>query len=120
MIINRSGIKRVIKIIALVIVLIIIIGYGIFASHDFLLGPEIIIVKPENGSTFYESKVEIVGIAKRIKSIEINGKPITIDEEGNWNEFNILSPGYNIFSIKAQDKFNREKEYRLELIYKVN
>ncbi len=120
MTINRNGIKKIIKTSILSIVILIIVGYGVFATHDYLFGPKIIILKPENGSTFYSPKIEISGIAKRIKEISINNRPITIDENGNWNESGLLSHGYNIFSIKAQDKFGREKEYRLEFIYKVD
>lgn len=88
--------------------------------HDFILGPDIIILSPKNGSTIDSSKTEIIGITKRIKEITINGRPITIDEQGNWKEIDILEPGYNVFEIIAKDKFGRQKQYRLELTYKVN
>ena len=117
---NRRGIKRTIKITTLAIIIIIVLGYGIFATHDFVSGPEIIMLKPENGITVNIPEIEISGIAKRIKEITLNDRPITIDEEGNWNETSLLAIGYNVFSIKAYDRFNRKKEYRLELIYKVD
>ncbi len=117
---NRNGIKKILKIIIIVIITIIIVGYGLFAMHDFILGPYISISKPINGSSINTPKTEIEGVAKRIKEITINGRPITIDEKGNWKEIDILEPGYNVFQIIAKDKFGRQKEYRLELIYKVN
>ena len=120
MIQNRHKTKRILKIIILSCTIFIVVGYAIFASHDFILGPSLIISEPVNGNTFTSPIIVIKGVAKRIKEIELNGRSITIDEEGNFNENALLSPGYNIFTLTVKDKFERSKEYRLELIYKVN
>jgi hypothetical protein len=97
-----------------------VIGYAIFASHDLILGPSLVISEPINGSAFTTSNVAIKGVVKRIKDISLNGRSITIDKVGNFSETVLMAPGYNIFELVASDRFGRSKDYRLELIYKVN
>ncbi|HEY4494628.1 MAG TPA: hypothetical protein VJC02_00825 [Candidatus Paceibacterota bacterium] len=117
---NRQGIRKILKIFIFGLFLFVIVGYAIFASHDFILGPTISISEPKNGDIFYEPSVTIKGVAKRIRVITLNDREFTIDEEGNFKETVLLSPGYNIFKLFLEDKFGRSREYRLELIYKVN
>lgn len=117
---SRNGIKKIIRISIFSLVFLVIVGYAIFAFHDFILGPSIDITEPANGSTFTSPIITVTGIAKRIQEISFNGRPITMDEKGNFRETALLAPGYNIFLLTASDKFGRSREYRLEFIYKVN
>ena len=98
----------------------VVIGYAIFAMHDFILGPSLSILEPVNGSSFTTPDIHIKGIVQRIQEISLNGRSITIDDKGNFNEVVLLAPGYNVFTFAVRDKFGRSKEYRLEYIYKVN
>jgi hypothetical protein len=118
--ITRYGIHKLLRIFAYTLGILIVLGYALFATHDFLLGPTIIVSEPLNGSTFHESSVEIKGQVLRIQDITLNGRSITIDDKGNFEEDVLLAPGYNIFYLSARDKFGRSKDYRLELVYEVN
>jgi hypothetical protein len=115
--INREETKKLIKLGSISLVVLIVLGYSAFASHNFILGPEITLSEPENGMTVATSSIKIVGIAHRIKDISLNGRPIIIDNEGNFSEEILLAPGYNVSLLQAQDKFNRTTEYKLELVY---
>ncbi len=117
---TRQDTKKIVKIIVFVLISLIVIGYAFFASHDFILGPIITISEPINGSTFTSPGIVIKGVVKRIQDISLNDRSLIIDHEGNFSENVLLSPGYNVFTLIALDKFGRSKEYRLELIYKVN
>ena len=114
---NREYTKKLIKIISIFLIIFIIIGYGIFASHNFILGPKITVFEPINGSTIATSSVLIRGIAERVRDLSLNGRPVPIDIEGNFNETILLAPGYNSSLLFAQDKFNRTIEYKIELVY---
>ncbi|HEY4503921.1 MAG TPA: hypothetical protein VJJ28_02340 [Candidatus Paceibacterota bacterium] len=120
MTLNRHRTKKILKWILLFCIITLVTGYALFASHDFILGPSLTISEPIDGSTSIEPNLTIRGTAKRIKEIYLNDRMITVDEKGNFSENILLAPGYNIFKLTIRDRFERSKEYRLELIYNVN
>jgi hypothetical protein len=117
---TRYGTKKIVRVSIFSLAFLVVAGYAIFASHDFLIGPAITVTEPQNGATVSTPIIKILGKVERIKDISLNDRLITIDDVGNFNESVLLAPGYNIFIIKAHDKFGRSKDYRLEIIYKVN
>lgn len=116
--INRDGVKKILKLTFFILIIVIVIGYSFFSFRDYISGPKIIITYPENGSTMSTTTVEIKGQALHIRDITINNKPLIIDKLGNFVYTLLLFPGYNSASISAKDKFNRITEYKLELVYK--
>jgi capsule polysaccharide export protein KpsE/RkpR len=50
--ITRYGIHKLLKISIFTIVILIVVGYALFATHDFIIGPTIVISEPLSGSTF--------------------------------------------------------------------
>lgn len=107
-----------IKIFLALALVVIIILYAYSKSADFLEGPTIIIQMPENGITVNHSPVEIKGIAEHISHITLNGRKIFVTEEGLFSEQLLLSLGYNIITLEARDRFDREVKKSLELVYK--
>lgn len=95
-----------------------IVGYIFFQTRNVIRGPIITIQTPQNGATLEESLVIIKGVAKNISYISLNDRNIFIDEQGRFQEKLLLSYGYNIMAIKAEDKFGRKTEEILELVYK--
>ena len=112
-------IKLPIKILPIILILIFIAGYSIFEARGIILGPDIVIRSPENGSGFVDSLIEIEGQAKNISYINLNDSPLAISEKGNFKEKFLLSPGYNILELDAKDRFGRQKTIYLELFYKL-
>ncbi|MFA6315395.1 MAG: hypothetical protein WC648_03470 [Candidatus Paceibacterota bacterium] len=112
---SRTTTIKALRLIGIIIIVSLIVGYGIWRSLDYVAGPEITILEPIDGSSIESSTVTIHGNAKRIISIAINGRDISIDENGNWNELIIVFPGINIVQIKAIDRFEREIISKLTL-----
>lgn len=111
-------IKRAnIKTFAFIFLLVCILGYTYFQMHNIILGPVITILEPLNGATLSSSYIEVLGTTKNISSINLNDRQIFIDESGAFKEKLLLSPGYNIITLQAKDKFGRETEEILELVY---
>jgi hypothetical protein len=94
-----------------------IVWYIIFNFRIFIAGPEIIINSPQNGSNVSTQLLEITGKAHNTSFINLNDKPIFLDEQSNFRELLLLSPGYNIIIIKAKDKFEREISKKLEVVF---
>ena len=82
-----------------------IVGYAIFASRDYLRGPQITIIEPSDGAIMSTSSLPIKGQVKRVRTLLLNGRSIVMDEEGNWSEIILIYPGPNTITLEASDRF---------------
>ena len=114
---NRDN-QKFFRNIALGALFIFIALFAFFGSYDLIFGVKIKDVSIENGATVYESVERITGTAKHAVLLSLNGREISIDKEGNFDETIALSPGYNIISIEAKDKFGSRDQEDYQLIYK--
>ncbi len=94
-----------------------IIFYAIFRSKDLIFGVKIRNINIVDGARVENSVVNITGNAQNAVNLTLNGREISIDQAGNWSETIALLSGYNVISIKAEDKFGNidEKNYQLIL-----
>ena len=98
-----------------IILEILILGYFISRIFNFISGPIIKITSPLSGEIIKTDTFYVEGNAKNIKSISINGKEITTDENGNFKEEIIAKPPYTLIVIDAIDKYGKTKEEILEV-----
>lgn len=92
--------------------------YAYSQSKDFLRGPIVTITEPQNGGTVTASFITLVGAARNVAFLTLNGRQIFTDEYNKFREPLLLQRGYNIISIGAKDRFGHTNEERLELVYK--
>ena len=102
---------------AMILLAVVIIGYVLFQTRNIVRGPIIDVYTPRNGASVSESLITIAGTAKNISFISLNGQQIFVAETGSFSQKLLLSYGYNIMTLYARDKFGRETEKILELIY---
>jgi len=93
-----------------------LIWYIYYESRDYLSGPEIQIIYPQDKTEIFGPQVEVRGKAFRVNSITLNDSPIFIDETGAFSEKLILQSGYNIIKFEAKDRFGKETEKLLEFM----
>ncbi len=109
--------KKILKISIFLIFFLFIVFYGFFRSQDLIFGVKIKDVNIADGQTFTESVLNITGNAKNAVNLSLNGRAVSIDKEGNFNETIALISGYNVIRIEAADKFgnNDSRDYKLML-----
>jgi hypothetical protein len=115
--ITQDG-KAIVKVAIIGLVVTAIIGYSYFQSRNLLKGPQIVLTSPETGSTLTNPLVSVKGIASHISFISLNDRQIFVDKNGNFNEELLLSPGYNVWTIAAKDKFGRTVFKKIELVFR--
>lgn len=115
---DRHQTRKVIRVTLITIFLLFLFGYTFFEIQKMVFGPKIVVLSPKNGGLVSQSLIEISGKTANIKSISLNDKSIFIDEKGNFSEKILLSYGYNVLTLKASDKFGRETEKTVEVVYK--
>ncbi|TAJ14596.1 hypothetical protein EPO56_01995 [Patescibacteria group bacterium] len=92
--------------------LAIIIGYSVYAAFPFLEGPSLKVkaVASDNNSTL------IQGVTKRVSYLDINGKAISIGEDGLFSAERTYPTGYNGITVTARDRFGRSITKELSIL----
>ncbi len=115
---SRHETKFYLKTIGIIVFLLVLFGYGLFEIWNYATGPQLAIVSPINGAAVAESLVTIEGQGKNTKEITLNDRAIVTDETGHFSEKVLLSYGYNVLKLKAQDRFGKTTEQELQIVYK--
>ncbi len=112
---TRTTILRFIKIGGGILVTTIVVAYAISRSTSYVRGPQITITNPANWASIAASTTIIQGRIDRANNLTLNGRDISIDEYGNFNEHIIVFPGTNIITLEAHDQFERKVKTELRL-----
>ncbi len=111
----ETNAKKILQITSLLVFFLFIVVYGFFRSQNLILGVKIKNVNITDGAKISNEIMEIKGNAKNATNLALNGREISIDQEGNFSETIALLSGYNIINIIAKDKFGYidEKNYHI-------
>ena len=112
----KENLKRIIKVVGTLGFFIFIIIYSLFRMKTISTGVDLVVQNIENGGIYTEGVLEIKGNAKRAKVLEINGREISINQNGDFTDFLVLSPGYNIITVSAEDKFGKITKETFEVM----
>lgn len=116
--INHINTRKKIEIGIFLFIFIIAVLYGIFRAIPLLSGPSIEIYSPKNGGNVASTTFEISGRVMRAKEITLQGKPISINTEGYFNERLVGSLPYTIIVLIATDRYGRREEKILNVVPK--
>jgi hypothetical protein len=111
--------KKILQITGLSVFFLLILLYAYFRSHDLIVGVKIKNVNISDGEKFTDSVLQIKGNAKNATYLSIDGREISIDQNGNFDETIALLLGYNVVDLKAKDKFGYSDEKIYKLMYEV-
>ncbi len=110
--------KLIVGISGIVLITVGLVLYSYFQSKEYLRGPVIEVLEPMNGSTSTSSSIIILGNARNISFISLDGRQIFTDERGRFRELVLLQEGYTILTIAGKDRFGHTIEKKVELVYK--
>ena len=107
--------KKILKISAVLFFFIFIFGYSFFRSYDLIFGVKIKNVNLVDDAKTESSVLTISGNAKNATKLVLNGREISIDMAGDFEETVALLLGHNVINIRAEDKFGHidEKNYQV-------
>ena len=92
---------------AVVVLCVLLLGYGLFEAQRIIEGPSITILNPKNGSATSTQALLIAGIARNISFLTINDKPAYTDGAGNFVLTVSPPTGYTVVTVAAKDRFGR-------------
>jgi len=105
------------KISIIIIIAVLILGYGLFQARNLIIGPQIRVIAPTNGENLTDPLITVTGSAVNITHISLNDRQIFVDKQGNFSEKLLVPAGYTIIKLAAQDKFGRSTQKLIELNY---
>lgn len=93
----------------------IIVIYALFQMRDIIFGAQLSVTSITDGAVVTDQLLTIEGQMKHAASVTIDGNAIATDQNGHFSEQLLLSPGYNLVTIDARDRFGKliEKTYRV-------
>jgi Glucodextranase, domain B len=95
--------RKKVELLAIGLLAFIAILYGGFRAYPLIAGPKVIITTPNDGDNVASSTFIVAGSVKRVKEITLQGRPIPIDKNGNFNEVLVASYPYTILVVHATD-----------------
>lgn len=105
--------RKILQITAGLIFFAIIAGYSLYQIQDYQAGPSITIETPAHGISTTSPLITISGEAQRVAYLTLNGRQIFTDRSGNFEEELLLTAGYNIITVAAEDTFERKTEKQI-------
>ncbi|MEK7132897.1 MAG: hypothetical protein AAB830_02485 [Patescibacteria group bacterium] len=101
--------------IGLAIFFVMVIAYAYFEARGLLYGP--VIKTTSEVTVSHDRFITIHGSAERIAELSMNGKQLSVTEQGAFEEPYLLANGYNRIVLRARDKYGRTSEKVVEIIY---
>ncbi len=95
----------------------LIFAYVLFQARNLLMGPSITLETAESGSIQHERTILLEGMTRNIVSLTLNGREIHTDETGVFSERLVLENGYTIMTLRAEDRYGRERTLSREFVY---
>jgi len=113
----NTNAKKILQISSLSVFFLLIIIYAFFGSHNLIFGVKIKNVNIIDGTKITTGVLEVTGNAKNAVNLTLNGREISIDQKGDFDETIVLLIGYNVINIKAKDKFGYSDEKNYKIMY---
>ncbi|MFA5132367.1 MAG: hypothetical protein WC444_03515 [Candidatus Paceibacterota bacterium] len=109
-------VRKKVELYALLILILIALGYGAFRAYPLLMGPTITLYAPQDGDTVASSTFQISGQVVRAREITLQGKLITIDAEGRFVELLVANSPYTIIVMVATDQYGAKVMKTLRVV----
>lgn len=101
---------------------LVLIAAGIYLYTQldtFIGGPTLSITEPaDNSSVVTEEQLVVRGTAHNIDTLSLNGRGISVDQNTEFHEMLLVTPGFNIIEVTAEDRFGRTETQTRFVIYK--
>ena len=97
---------------AVLLTLLVLIGYGAFKGAPLLAGPSLTLTTPQDNSRTDSVLVPISGVASHTENLYLNGALLPIDAQGRFSTVITLPHGGAILSLTATDRFGKVTRLR--------
>jgi cytoskeletal protein RodZ len=108
------------KVIMIIVVLIIFLGYLYFKINDYISPPDLVVNYPYENFETIENIVTISGQTEIEAMVFINTEIVSVEEDGSFHVDVKLKYGLNRFYLTSQRKHGRKNEQEIIILKKQN
>ncbi|MDE2040820.1 MAG: hypothetical protein KGI59_00305 [Patescibacteria group bacterium] len=112
---TRTATLRLLRTFIVIFILSVIVAYAVWRSSNYTRGPAIYVATPADGATTGSSTLEIRGQVSRVTDLTLNDRPISVDQQGNFDEIIAVLPGINKLTLAAHDQFGRQTHREIDV-----
>lgn len=94
-----------------------IIGYTFFRTQAVAKGVALVIEGLSDGWETHDQLITLTGTATHATHLLVNGHETAVDEENRFVKTLALSPGYNIITVEARDRFEQTTRTVYRVLY---
>jgi hypothetical protein len=91
----------------ILLVFLMVLGYGVVEGWPLLAGPTLSISSPLNNATVPGGTVQVSGKANRATTLTLDGDPLPHDQDGTFSSILTFPHGGSILTFVAKDRFGR-------------
>ena len=95
---------------------ILLLYYAMWQGRLLISGP-LVSLDNKPPTTSSSRVIELSGRTENIPKITLNGRPISTDSDGQFNEEIVLENGRNIITLQGLDRFGRDTILRHSIVY---
>lgn len=95
---------------------VLTLAYGLFQARTLMSGPVLTVLYPVPGSTVSGPTFTVSGEAHNVSRVRINGRAITTDLAGSFDEELATPDGYGVLLIEAENRLGRHASERIEFV----
>jgi len=92
------------------------LAYGLFQARTLIAGPELTVTSPRPGETVEGPVYSVRGSAHNISRVRINGRAITTDLSGKFEETLVTPDGYGVLLVEAENRLGKYTSTRVEFV----
>lgn len=89
------------------LILILLVGYGVYEGLPLLLGPRIVLDSPTQDMNVPDGVLTVSGKVSRAAGLALDGAPVLPDEAGAFSSTLAFPRGSSILTLTARDRFGR-------------
>ena len=119
LVIPTVSIERILKLCFIVFLVIGFTGYAVYQARNLIQGPSLTLLN-EVSSVQSERAVTLIGTARNVVVLRVNGREIHTNEQGRFEHTLTLENGYTIMTLEAFDRYGRKTDLTRSFIYKPN
>lgn len=91
-------------------------GYFLFEARGVLFAPPLFIYEPQNNTTFRTTRIHVAGKTDPGLHVSVGGRSFIADDQGDFDDFITINPGYNEIGFLVKDRFGNETQRVLKVV----